>query len=358
MLICEVVIMTNDLFPVKLVIIAQNGDNTGLLKGEIHFHDSRMSFDLDGREINCPYESVERVNVDRFPAALSQYFDRGLVIQWENDGGRWRAVIEVLSGDAYDFLSSVCAPGLSDARLRVEQTVTPYNVTPDNDVETRLAEVPVVIDQQTKAIHFDAEEFQSIQPGVVTTVDQSSYRDGQSEYDAVTIQTLFQEKTVETSLSFSDDSYKLFHDYVVTASTLSKTGGPITVLLVDDEPGLTEVGKLQLTDTHDGLSIQCATSTEQALDLLDEHDYECLVTDYAMPEGGAPAIIERNKQREMPAKVIIYSRKDRESLPEDEVPLGIDLWITKKGEFEQYHRLGNAIKRLVTTRRNRKREAQ
>jgi CheY-like chemotaxis protein len=90
--------------------------------------------------------------------------------------------------------------------------------------------------------------------------------------------------------------------------------------------------------------------------MITENDYECVVTDYAMPEGGAPAIIETNKQQPRPSEIIIFSRKERDRIPEEELPTGVDVWVTKEEDMEQYHRLGNTIKRLVAERRSRQRQ--
>lgn len=338
---------------VKVVIITQSGDNTGIHDGEVQFGDAQMRFALDGRQVACPYDGVERIAQDESPAGFGEYFEEGLVIQWSNGENRLRAVIDVQSGSANDFLSRVCERALSDQNVRVEQTITPFTVTAETDIESRAGEAPIVIDTEANALTFEAGELQSIRPEFVTSVEQGKKEINGVQYDAVMVRTLTSDDFVETTLFLRNERHVLLHDYVVTASRLSETGGPIRVLLVDDEPGLTRVGKLQLNDTHEGLSIDSATSTQGALDLLQDTDYECIITDYEMPDGGAPAIIERNRQQEIPSDVIIYSRNDREKIPEEEIPVGIDLWITKSAEMDQYHRLGTAIKRLVASRRSK-----
>lgn len=347
--------MKGDTFAVNMVILAQRGDNTGLLEGNIHVNDTKMLCESDGNRIVCPLESVERVTVDQTPDALEQHFDDGVVVQWSNEENRWRLVVDFRSDRLYDFLSRVCAGGLADGQVRVAQRVTPHNVTPDNTVQERVAETSVAIDQETKAVTFETAEIRPVDPKVVTTVQQGTRNHDDTQYDAVVFQTLFAEETIETTLFSPDDRDRLLRDYVAAVSTVSETGGPVRVLLVDDEPGLTEVGKLHLKDKHEKLSIECATGTREAFDLLTENDYECVVTDYAMPEGGAPAIVETNKKQPRPSELIIFSRKERDRIPDEEVPTGIDVWVTKKEDMEQYHRLGNTIKRLVAERRSTQR---
>jgi CheY-like chemotaxis protein len=348
-----------DAFSAKLVLLTESGSNTGVLDGEIRIHDAHMQFEAQGKQLNCPFDSVERVMMDGAPDAISQHFDRELVVQWSRKSDRWRAVTQIESGDLHDFVGRVCSRALGDPTLSVKQTVTPYSATPDDGIQRHVARTTVVIDPQTKAVTFESEEIQSVHPGAAITVQQDTHEQDQTQDEAVNIKTLSSERTIDTTLVLPDSRHVLIQDYLETALTLSETGGPIQVLLVDDEPGLTEVGKLQLTDNHDGLSIKGATSTREALGLLKQHDYECIVSDYSMPDGGAPEIIELNKKQDSPSSVIIHSRKDRDTIPEEEIPVGIDLWITKKAETEQYDRLGNTIKRLVASQGNRqKREIQ
>lgn len=348
-----------NVFSAKLVLLAEGGSNTGLLDGEIHIHDTYMKLEAQGKQLNCPFDSVERVMMDSAPEALRQYFDRDLVVQWSREGDRWRAVIQIRTGDLRDFVGEVCSRALGDLTLPVEQTVIPYGATPDNDIQKHVAKIPVVIDQQTKAITFESGEIRSVSPGAVIAVQQGTREYDQTQHEAVSIKTLSSEATVDTTIILLDSRHVLIRDYIEIALTLSETGGPIQVLLVDDEPGLTEVGKSQLMDSHDGLAIKGATSTREAINLLERHDYDCIVSDYSMPDGGAPKIIEMNKKQDVPSNVIIHSRKDRDKIPEDEIPVGIDLWITKKAETEQYNRLGNTIKRLVATQGDeRKRERE
>jgi CheY-like chemotaxis protein len=347
--------MKRDTFVVNMVILAQRGDNTGLLEGNIHLNDTKMLCESDGNRIVCPLESVERVTVDQTPDALEQHFDDGVVVQWSTDENRWRLVVDFRSDRLYDFLSRVCAGGLADGQVRVAQKVTPHSVTSESTVREQMAETSVAIDQESKAVTFETADVRSVDPKVVTTVREGTRSHDGTQHDAVVFQTLFAEETIETALFNLDERERLLRDYVAAVSTVSETGGPIRVLLIDDEPGLTEVGKLHLKDKHEKLSVECATGTREAFDLLTENDYECVVTDYAMPEGGAPAIVRTNKRQPRPSEVIVFSRKERDRVPDEELPTGIDVWVTKEGDMEQYYRLGNTIKRLVAERRSTQR---
>lgn len=348
--------MKGETFAVNMIILAQHGDNTGLLEGNIQVNNTKMLCESDGNRIVCPLESVERVTADQTPDALEQHFDDGVVVQWSTEENRWRLVVDFRSDGMYDFLSRVCAGGLSDGQVRVAQKVTPHSVTPENTVQEQAAKTPVTIDQESKAVTFDAAALRPVDPKVVTTVQQGTREHDGTQYDAVVFQTLSAEETTETTLFSPDNRDRLLRDYVAAVSTVSETGGPVRVLLVDDEPGLTEVGKLHLKNNHEKLSIECATGTREAFDMITETDYECVVTDYAMPEGGAPAIIETNKQQPRPSEIIIFSRKERDRIPEEELPTGVDVWVTKEEDMEQYHRLGNTIKRLVAERRSQQRQ--
>jgi len=56
----------------------------------------------------------------------------------------------------------------------------------------------------------------------------------------------------------------------------------IPILYVDDEEDLLEITKMYLEEGRNFL-VDTATSAKGALDLLGEHQYEAIISDYQMP---------------------------------------------------------------------------
>ena len=56
----------------------------------------------------------------------------------------------------------------------------------------------------------------------------------------------------------------------------------ITVLYIDDEPELLEIGKLFLEESND-IFVTTADSATDALDLLQNKKFDAIISDYQMP---------------------------------------------------------------------------
>ncbi|MDD1695679.1 MAG: response regulator, partial [Methanoregula sp.] len=55
-----------------------------------------------------------------------------------------------------------------------------------------------------------------------------------------------------------------------------------SILYVDDEPMLLELARLFLENTGD-FCVDTVTSATEALDILSETSYDCIISDYQMP---------------------------------------------------------------------------
>ena len=60
-------------------------------------------------------------------------------------------------------------------------------------------------------------------------------------------------------------------------------GDEISVLHVDDEPGLAEMAGEFLERESDRLAVTAATSANEGLEKLADRDFECIISDYDMP---------------------------------------------------------------------------
>jgi predicted DNA binding protein/FixJ family two-component response regulator len=71
------------------------------------------------------------------------------------------------------------------------------------------------------------------------------------------------------------------------------TESPIDVLLVDDNVEWADATSIALEEADDRLSVLVATSGWEALDLLDDEEFDCVVCDYRMPDFDGLALLER-----------------------------------------------------------------
>jgi CheY-like chemotaxis protein len=339
--------------PVEAVLVREDGEGTGLLAGEARFGERGIRFDLDELRVDCRYGTVERAAIDTVPAELAERFEDGLVLRWVRDGIRWQAVIDIGPEDLGPgpFAARVCGAVLDGTEIHVEQTATPTRVDAGTDPETRTVDTGLTVDPVDGTVSFETPELRPVRPATTTVTEQENPPDCGAGPAAVKVHALTAERTVETRIVPPTTRKRdLLADHVANALSVSEDGGPIRVLFVDDEPGLVELAKLHLGDYED-LSIEFATTTPRAVDLVGDGAYECVVTDYAMPEGGAPEVLQAVRGLDARPPVVVLSRQDPDELADDEVPPGVDVWATKEVGPDQYHRLAGTIRRLVAPQR-------
>ncbi len=99
------------------------------------------------------------------------------------------------------------------------------------------------------------------------------------------------------------------------------------ILVVDDEPFVCDAVKMMLT--FDGHEVQTANSGKEALTILEQHRFDLVITDFAMPamKGDELALLVKAK---MPGQPVIMITAYAEMLQSSGNPLnGVDRLISK-----------------------------
>ncbi|ABS56621.1 multi-sensor signal transduction histidine kinase [Methanoregula boonei 6A8] len=125
----------------------------------------------------------------------------------------------------------------------------------------------------------------------------------------------------------------------------------ISVLYVDDEPGLLEIGKLFLEDNGD-VCVDTETSARTALVTLEKTAYDAIISDYQMPEmDGLAFLVEVRKQfPEIP--FILFTGRGREEVVIEAINNGADFYLQKGGEpMSQFTELAHKIRQAVRRRK-------
>ncbi|MFW5933043.1 MAG: PAS domain S-box protein [Candidatus Hadarchaeota archaeon] len=129
------------------------------------------------------------------------------------------------------------------------------------------------------------------------------------------------------------------------------------VLQVDDEPDILNQTKIYLERDGGDLSVDTAISVKEALKILDEEKYDCIISDYQMPEMDGLDFLEKirdEKNSDIP--FIVFTGKGREEVAVRALNLGADRYLQKGGDPRtQYGVLREAIVGEVRER-ERKRE--
>ncbi|MFA4862087.1 response regulator [Methanoregula sp.] len=134
-------------------------------------------------------------------------------------------------------------------------------------------------------------------------------------------------------------------------SSCSDTTIIISILLVDDEPLLLDVGRLYLERTP-GITVTIAGSAAEALKLFSEESFDAIVSDYQMPEMDGIAFLREVRHRSLAQPFIIFTGKGREDVVIEALNNGADYYVQKGGDPNaQYAELLHKVRRAVRQRR-------
>ncbi|MFW5946596.1 MAG: PAS domain S-box protein, partial [Candidatus Natronoplasma sp.] len=131
----------------------------------------------------------------------------------------------------------------------------------------------------------------------------------------------------------------------------------IKVLLVDDDSSFVDQAKIFLKKEDDRLDFTTALSARKGLELLDENNFDVIVSDYQMPEMNGLEFLEvLREERENQIPFIIFTGKGREEVAMRALNLGADRYIQKGGDPKsQFNVLSNAIVQGYENWRSKKR---
>jgi PAS domain S-box-containing protein len=122
-----------------------------------------------------------------------------------------------------------------------------------------------------------------------------------------------------------------------------------SILYVDDEPGLLEIGKLFLEENGQ-FSVDIITSAPAALALLDTKVYDAIVSDYQMPGMDGIEFFKKVRSSGNTTPFILFTGRGREEVVIQALNTGVDSYLQKGGEpvsqfTELAHQIVHAVKR-------------
>ncbi|HVP97114.1 PAS domain S-box protein [Methanoregula sp.] len=125
----------------------------------------------------------------------------------------------------------------------------------------------------------------------------------------------------------------------------------LSVLYVDDEPGLLEIGKLFLEDNED-VHVDTETSARAALTTLEKSTYDVIISDYQMPEMDGLAFLREVRVQFPDIPFILFTGRGREEVVIEAINNGADFYLQKGGEpTSQFSELAHKIRQAVRRRK-------
>jgi PAS domain S-box-containing protein len=124
----------------------------------------------------------------------------------------------------------------------------------------------------------------------------------------------------------------------------------ISVLYVDDEPSLLEIGKLFL-ECHGQFSVDTIISAPDALTLIKTKPYDAIISDYQMPEMDGIELLKKVRASGNTIPFILFTGRGREEVVIRALNEGADYYLQKGGEPKsQFTELMHQIRQAVQQR--------
>ncbi|MCQ1539568.1 PAS domain S-box protein [Methanocalculus taiwanensis] len=126
----------------------------------------------------------------------------------------------------------------------------------------------------------------------------------------------------------------------------------ISLLYVDDELPLLEIGKLFLEKSGE-FSVSTCDSAKEAIELLNYQDFDAIVSDYQMPGMDGLHFLQHLRKAGNQTPFIIFTGKGREEVVIEALNSGADFYLQKGGDPKsQFAELSNKIMYAVARRRS------
>ncbi|QAU14155.1 PAS domain S-box protein [Halorubrum sp. BOL3-1] len=139
---------------------------------------------------------------------------------------------------------------------------------------------------------------------------------------------------------------------------MSLSGTKINVVYVDDDLDFAEMAA-EFVERHDErIDVQTASSTSEGLDRLAEDEFDCVVSDYDMPEKNGVEFLKAMRESHPEVPFILFTGKGSEEVASKAISAGATDYLQKGPGTSQYEILVNRITNAVEQRRTRKEVAR
>ncbi|MFC7115666.1 response regulator [Natronoarchaeum sp. GCM10025703] len=111
---------------------------------------------------------------------------------------------------------------------------------------------------------------------------------------------------------------------------------PLEVLVVDDNPRFGELAEMFLEDEFEDIAVETATSAGEGERLLNEHDIDCVVSDYQMPERDGIEFLQAVREESPDLPFILMTGNGDETVASRAITAGVTDYIPKEAGSEHY----------------------
>ena len=153
-------------------------------------------------------------------------------------------------------------------------------------------------------------------------------------------------RTVNTAVSLSSTSTcNLLVKHLRAAKEVTEDDDGLTVLVVDDEPGMAELVGVKLESLRDDLSAKWATTALDGLDVLHDRGADVVVSDYQMPEMDGIEFLRTVRKQYPDQPFILFTGKGSETVAAEAIGEGVTDYVTKSITNDSYEQLLRRVER-------------
>jgi len=138
-------------------------------------------------------------------------------------------------------------------------------------------------------------------------------------------------------------------------ATTAEQPSEVRVLHVDDDPQITELTKTLLERVDNNISVVAETGVVAALEHLQDREFDCIVSDYDMPNTDGLEFLEIVRREHPDLPFILFTGKGSEEIASEAISAGVTDYMQKDSGTEQYEMLANRIKNAVDRHRSQRR---
>jgi len=131
-------------------------------------------------------------------------------------------------------------------------------------------------------------------------------------------------------------------------------GDGIRVLHLDDDPNITNLTSSQLAEKSDDIEVVTANAPTAGLERIEAEAFDCIVSDYDMPEMDGLEFLETVREQYPDLPFILFTGKGSEGIASEAISRGVTDYLKKSNSPDQYTVLANRIENAVSQYRAEK----
>lgn len=125
----------------------------------------------------------------------------------------------------------------------------------------------------------------------------------------------------------------------------------IRILYLDDDPEIVELAKAYLEQIDDRFVVAGETKPLDALTRVQREEFDCVVSDYAMPTTDGIEFLELVRAHDSDIPFVLYTARGTEEIREEALSAGATEYLSKNPDTEEYELLADRVLTIVDNHR-------